>query len=190
MDSSISGCKYIMALPYVYYLQKAEYIKTIVVIYPAVCLSLGFVLAYYFSRRNYLPLQKLKTALETEDIAGNGTAMDEFSFFELKINNLINKKEQLQRKLTDNKEITRNNILFSMLKGKQSSVYQKASSFPDCDLFFKSDSFSVILFEIENGGEKLFKDNDEEAVFPIVTILIRDVFQKVTGDKYNVYFIY
>ncbi|HEX2945398.1 MAG TPA: AraC family transcriptional regulator [Clostridia bacterium] len=189
MDSSISGCKYIMALPYVYYLQKAEYIKTIVVIYLAVCLSLGFVLAYYFSRRNYLPLQKLKTALETEDIANNGTAMDEFSFFELKINNLISKKEQLQRKLTDNKEITRNNILFSMLKGKQSVVYQKESSFPDYDLFFKSDNFSVILFEIENGGEKLFKDNDEEAVFPIVTILIRDVFQKVTGDNYNAYFI-
>ena len=57
VGSALNDWKYVSVVPIRIFLEKVEYIKLLIVAYIVICLIIGCVIAYYFSRRNYRPLK-------------------------------------------------------------------------------------------------------------------------------------
>lgn len=184
VNSTFNRWKYVSVIPTKIFLEKVEYIKLLIAAYIAICLLIGCIIAYYFSRRNYRPLKKL-TQVVSNNIDVEDTDLNEFGYIEKSLFKLLDEKTHLDNKLAQQKDALRNNFLARLLKGRITNPLSVSESFKLYDIEFAGDDFVVIIFEIDNLDDALSLDKPEDV--ELVNFIIQHVNEEIFVDNYHGY---
>jgi AraC-like DNA-binding protein len=177
--SSVNSWRYVILTPEEIYLNKAEYIKTIVYLYIVFCLLLGFSLSAYYAKKNYEPIKKLTRYFESSPGREVPPEKNEFRFLENSIKKLLNIKQLAEEKLLRQDMELRRSYIAALLTGEKIA---DAEDFP-AGSELRGPDFVVIVFKIKNISKRMMKpgsDNREEAME-----LSRFVVNSVTGELFR-----
>ncbi len=188
-QSQFTEWEYITALPSYIYLRKVKHIKTVIIIYIAVCLALGSSLAYYLARRSYNPLKRL---IQKTIQNGGGAYLpnqNEFNFLEHTLDDLLYEKESFINRLRSQRGAIRNNLVAKIVKGSSSFTPNFLSKCKANGIYFPEDYFFVISFSVEEIGEKFMKDDlelDEDSV-ELVNFVVFNIAEEITNENHTGY---
>jgi two-component system response regulator YesN len=194
VKSDVADWEYGSIIPMEIFLEKVNYIRTIIIIYVALCFIIGGIIVYSITRRNYSPLIRImqlfgeiadRPADKTEEAPKN-----EFKFIESSINRLINEKETFQNKLRQQNEALRYNFLTRMMKRRIWSYSTIDNAFESYGITFKSDDFMVMTFTIDDLSRLFFDENaeDTEENMQLIYIMVKNVSKELIGEKHLGYF--
>lgn len=188
--SSITGWKYISIMPSTDYLKELNNAELVIILSFFLCLFIGSLVAYSFSKKIYNPLNKLISLFNSNDKTQNKFRDNEYTFIEKSILNILTEKEKVFKKLDDQKEMLKENFLRRLLIGNISSLPSEPLS-DMYDINFSSDNFSVILIYIEDYSDlfyKKFKPVPEE-IIEISEFILRNIFQEIMNIEQLCYLI-
>lgn len=188
IKSNITGWKYIAVIPKNVYLKKARLVRNAMIYSIFLCLLVGGVLAWIFTKKNYKPLRAITSMIYQQP--GNLPRFDyinEWHLINNAIKNYINENQSLQKKLSDQMPIIRNYFFTRLLTGKIEDVdtIKTMADFLKLDINF--DCFTVILIMIDD--YKKFKCDNSEPAQEIIRVTIENIaeeFYNKAGRGYAV----
>jgi two-component system response regulator YesN len=184
VGSALNDWKYVSVVPIRIFLEKVEYIKLLIVAYIVICLIIGCVIAYYFSRRNYRPLKRL-TQVVSNNIDVDDTDLNEFGYIEKSLVRLLDEKASLDNRLAQQKDALRNNFLARLLKGRFINPLSVSESCKLYGIRFVSEDFAVLIFETDNLDDVLALDKPEDV--ELANLIIQHVNEEIFVDNYHGY---
>lgn len=186
IKSGFINWDYISIVPSGIYLQKVKHIKAIVMLYLAACLIVGFCLVYYLAKRSYSPLKKLIQMTIQKVGDSPPTHLNEFSFLEHSLNELLYEKEDFKNKLKNQSETIRNNLIAKIVKGGCNHNQNFISECKSHSLYFQNDYFIVINFCIEEIGPGFLENGAElnEDVIELVNFIVRNITEEMVNEKH------
>lgn len=178
--SSITGWKYISIMPSTDYLKELKNAELVIILNFFLCLSIGSLVAYLFSKRIYNPINKLISLFNSNSRNINKFQDNEYVFIEKSILNILSEKEKVYKKLDDQKEMLRESFLRRLLVGNISSVPSETIS-DMYDINFFSDNFLVILIYIEEYSDLFFQKFKPvpEEIIEISEFILKNIFQEI-----------
>jgi YesN/AraC family two-component response regulator len=183
--------KYISVTPEKVYMERTEYIRKITLFGFFFCLFLGGLLSYFFSKKNYFPLADLFKNVITKASKFASKNGNEYEIIKSAFEDIIETKNQIDKKLSSQKGVIRSNYLAKLLKGRFDSIPSIAEVLSTFDVTFDSDKFAVILFDIEdiegNYKEKdLLSFNKDFQLTQFIIINISEEMYSEIGKAYGV----
>lgn len=183
--------KYISVTPEKVYMEKTKYIKKITLFGLFLCIFLGGLLSYIFSRKNYFPLAELfENVIAKASKAANRNG-NEYEIIKAAFEDIVDARDQIDKKLSSQKGVIRANYLDKLLKGRFDSIPSMAEVLTSFDVTFDSDKFAVILFEIEdtegvNQEKDLLTFNKDFQLTQFIIINISEEMFSEIGKAYGV----
>ena len=153
---------------YLYLVDKTEFQKSIyaarrqIILFNLLGIGAMVLVAYFFTRRNYRPVQKILNIFGSTD----EVSKSEFRYIESRISDMVAQNQaysKITEKLQDN--VIRSAFL-SRLLNERVPISNKAEILESLGLSFPHPQFIVVLFYIEINDEMFFdhqNDNTEEA---------------------------
>jgi AraC-like DNA-binding protein len=182
--------KYVYIIPEEIFLNKVRYINQITFIAMIFCLLLGTFVSYFFSRKNYNPINrlinKISNTFEINFEAGN----EEFNFIEKTLDIAFKERKLIDEKLKQQNYMLKYNFLVKLLKGKIDNSKTINESLTSFDINFNSNYFSVMLFYIEDFEEYFSEDKENISTnekMITVEFILSKVIEEVTADKNKVF---
>jgi AraC-type DNA-binding domain-containing proteins len=168
------------------FLEKVEYIKNIIYIYIIMCLISGLLVAYFFAKKNYSPVEKMTKMFNNRLGKLSSKEENEFSFLENSLKKLFDENESFFTKLSQQNEAMRNNLLIRLAKGRINNVKTLRDSLEAYTIKFESDNFLVIIFSIDKLCNQYFEENDKENedAANLIYFIIRNVVEELLEKKY------
>lgn len=187
ITSEKTGWKYISIIPAQIFFEEAKHIKRIVLISIFLCMTVGSFMAYIFSKRNYMPIDRMIRTLNARSaLVYSSEYSDEINFIEESMLSFIDEKEKMYKKLDKQKLLLKKNFLSRLLKGqvREELIYETCENY---DIEFQSDYFAVMLFYIEDYSNLFFEDNieDIDQAMEIAYFVISNVSNEILNDKYR-----
>lgn len=150
ISSQVNDWKYISILPQKVFLQKAQYIRNVIYISILLCLLIGILASYYFTRKNYNPVRKLIQIFQgkfkrTETIETIG-----YDYIEESILKIIDENEEIKTQLDKQNDVLRNNFLERLIKGRVSDSISIREACESYGISFNYNNFLIIVFYIED----------------------------------------
>ena len=180
--------EYISLVPTYIFLSKVQYIKNIIYIYIAVCLTLGIFAAFYLAKRNYSPVEKLKQMfINRLGEAGSETG-NEFMFLENSLKAVLDENRSISASLKQQKTAQVNNLFVKLLKGRFGSQQRIKASLELYDVKFESECFMVAAFSIESFNRELFGEviNNEDGI-NLIYFIVKNIVEELFSEKNGVY---
>lgn len=150
VDSKIMDWKYVSIIPTRIFMKKISNINKISFYIILIALSIGCVISYFFSRRNYNPVNDLISIVKKSTACNENTKSNEYDFIKEVIQKTINQQGELHQKLDEQEIIMRRNFLLRLLTGKIGNKIPINELLASYDIEFYSDQFAVMLFNIED----------------------------------------
>lgn len=122
ISSQMNEWKYIFALPSIVFMKKVKYIKSLIWCSILLCLFIGGIVAYIFTRKNYNPIQNIIEALASRAGIELNPNLNEYSFIQQAINNTLDEKEIIQEKMEKQKMTLRSAFLARLIKGSSDQI--------------------------------------------------------------------
>ncbi|HHV95897.1 MAG TPA: helix-turn-helix transcriptional regulator, partial [Clostridiaceae bacterium] len=158
ISSTQNKWKYIFMMPSFIFMEKVKYIKTLMMYSILMCLFIGGIVAYIFTKKNYDPIYKMVQALAGRVGIELNPGLNEYSFVQQAINNTLNEKEIIMEKLEKQNLALRSSFLARLIKGKYDQTVPIEEALSSYDIQWISDLFCVMLFYIEYlNKNKLFQ---------------------------------
>jgi two-component system response regulator YesN len=185
MTSARSGLKYISMIPSSLYWKKAESVRNLTIASSLLSLCGGVLLATFFLRRNYHPLQRLVEAFSGKSEVGYGRGNNEFQFIQQTFDSTLTKMDTLMTKMGQQRHILRNNFLSRLLKGRLDSQIPVDESLATFDIQFKSDQFAVILMYLENDSPffQRVEGFHEEGKRKLLQFIVTNILEEIAGKR-------
>lgn len=178
ISSNTTKWKYVSIIPRRIFYSKAKFIQNITVISTLLCLIVGSMIAYAFTKKNYNPLKRLVQVIRDKENEGTADDSNEYGFITDSILNTIKQKNEAYQKLKNQNSLLKNNFLLKFLKGTFEKSIPVEEAITNYDIKFYSDFFSVMLFDIEDYG--IFDKGDSDSVEGMK--LARLVVENVAGE--------
>ena len=119
VKSKSTGWSYVAVIPSTQILDKVYYVKRLSVIIIAIALILSAMLAFSFSRGSYYKLRKITDAILSSRTSSFGkNYKNEWDLINQSIYDFIDENESLQKKLSDQMPVLRNNFYMRLLDRK------------------------------------------------------------------------
>ena len=187
--SDVNDWEYISAIPTNIYLEKVQRIKTILYIYVAICLLIGFLIAYIIAKRNYDPLKRLISIFENNQSGAPDAGQNEFSYLENSLRDLLDEQANYRKKIDQQYETLRNNFINRLLKGRIRNINLLKSACETYDIVFKSSSFIVMTFSIEDHKALFFNEKmeDDDDTVNLIYFIINAVKEEFNDKNHYVY---
>jgi AraC-like DNA-binding protein len=174
--------KYITVTPEYVFWQKASYIRDIMWGEIVLCVIGMGLLSFYFVRRNYNILREITSFVRARVRSEMVWKGDEFSYIRQALSASIEDKEAAESLLGRQAPALRENLLVSLLEGRERSVpLEELLSI--CDVRFPHQSFCVLVAHIENVNDELWQQGHEEGldVFELARIAVKNVLEEILG---------
>ncbi len=187
VSSEVNKWKYVSVLPSSIFLEKAQYIRNLTLISLAICLIGGGVLAYYFARKNYNPVNELVELLSEKAKISFETTKHEYEFIKGIVYHTFDEKEEINRRLEQQNSAMRANFVERLLKGRLERNFPLDDALTSYHMSFASDRFAVLLFYIEDYSG-LFKDSSEqdlEQKLKFVHLIIKNIVEELAGQRHS-----
>ena len=191
ISSQVTDWKYITIIPENVFMEKMQYIKKLTSFAVLLWLLIGGIAAFFYSRKNYLPISKLVQTLASKTGISEDKAKNEYSFIQEAITNTINEKDKIAEMIEQQKKVLRASFLARLLKGRIESNISIYDAFSSYDFELYSDKFAVMLFYIESysGFSVGTKTEDRAEDLKLVQFVISNVIEELTGQKYKGYMV-
>ncbi len=150
LDSEITNWKYLSIIPIEVFWAKARFIRKVTYLCVAVCLLIGFLCAYYFSKQNYNPIDKLVNLFIDEGRPFEKNRSNEYNFIQTSIIQTIEYNKKTQQALQQQKETMRIQFLVRLLKGNISSHISIDDAIESYDIALKDGYYTIELLYIED----------------------------------------
>mgnify|MGYP005837810125 CR=1 FL=1 len=176
---------YVSVIPAKLFAEKADHIRKLIIGSIFLCLVVGGLVAYFFTRRNYNPIRELVNALANKAGIPLEKKYNEYRFIQEAISSTINEKEEIKEKLKRQDSVIRSNFMTRLLKGRLENSIPLDEALTSLDIKFISEHFAVILFYIEDYSE-LFNEHeklDNEERLKLVQFIIANVVEELAGQK-------
>ena len=186
-DFSDLNWKYVSVIPAKIFSERAEHIRKTVYISVFLCLVIGGLLAFFFTRKNYNPMNDLVKALAAKAGIPFGKRLNEYKFIQEAISSAINEKEEIKDRLKRQDLLLRSNFLTRLLKGRVENSLPLDEALTSLDIHFNSEHFAVILFYIEDYSE-LFKDEcnfGSEEQLKLVQFILANIVEELAERKHK-----
>ncbi len=182
VKSDISGWKHISIVPTQVFLDKAKYIKGVIAVCSLLCLLIGGLVAFIWSRKNYNPVKRMVDLLANRAGIPVDNKKNEFSFIEQSILHVLKEKDELNKQLKNQKDALRDNFLARLVKGnlKNSASIQDVGR--HYNINFEYDYFTVIIFNHIDESKNIFFEQtgrNADKALEITYFIIRNVVEEL-----------
>ncbi|MFC4025043.1 helix-turn-helix domain-containing protein [Oceanobacillus longus] len=179
VDSDVSDWTFITAVPTDQFYSKMSNLKQSTLLILFVTLVIGISLSIYLSNKQYKPIESITQLLhlKAKKTSGKIKLRDDFDHIRDSIQGIYKDKDQLQKKVDENKQYVREQFLLQLLKGKSSHREEWVQLAEDVTIPIHLPFFVIIIsFTEKIEGEKAFL-NRERLLHDLKEIS----FQKCTG---------
>lgn len=184
IKSQVNDWKLISIIPEGVFWAKVKYIRLLIVICIGLSLSIGGMIAYIYTKKNYDPIKKLIETIVNKLGKSLNNYNNEYNFIQETLSQTLEEKEQINKRLKQQKNQLRSNFMSQLLKGQlvNEVSIEKLLSF-DIDLV--SDYFSVMLFHIEGYDIAFFNEVDIKATekSELVQFIMTNIIEELVGQK-------
>lgn len=191
--SDTSYLKYVSVIPKRIFMQKSVYFWNVVIVYFILCLLIGGIAAYILTKRNYNPVHKLlKTLYNSDKTPNNGqTHFNEYKIINDKIHNILDERDNINRRFEQQRSIFRSSYLQKLLKGTLGENIPIHEGLSSLNISFISDQFAVMLIYIEDLGSFSSPDNQENSdkAFETVKFIISNIMEELTNQQHRGFMI-
>ena len=146
VTSQMSKWKYISVIPSEIFWSKVDFIKRLTLFSILLCLILGTLASYFFTRKNYNPVNELVHLLDKGIGTLSGKRHNEYRFIKDEMTNIISENKEINGRLKQQKAVLQSNFLIKLIKGKYHDSDFILKTLPIYDISFDSDNFAVMLF--------------------------------------------
>lgn len=177
IDSEIMPWKYITIIPSNIFWQKAQNLQKLIWFGIFICIIVGAIVAYAFTRLNYNPIDKMvETFAYREDSKKNGS-YNEYKYIQEAINSTLQEQREMENKLYQQNKVLKTNFLLRLLKGELQDEFLEEREFPAYDVSFSGESFVVVLFYLDNYGDS----------FELSQFILQNIFEELMNEEFNAY---
>jgi AraC-like DNA-binding protein len=189
IQSEKSGLKYVSVIPSRIFWMKAEYVRNFTYISILISVLGGVLLTLFFLRRNYHPLRRLVQAVAGQAGLPYERESNEFHFIENVFSNTLDEKEKISRRMKQQSNVLRSNVLARMLKGKLDGNIPVDDSATALGIHFESDTFGVLLFYIKESSRFFERIGNMEAngKLRLLHFIVTNVVEEIAGKNHAGY---
>ena len=190
-SSQIAEWKFVSIIPYSIFWEKIEYIRKLSFAGLFLCVILGAISAYAFSRKNYNPINKILNGLTKKQSLSFDSKYNEYSVILQAINDTLNEKESIRKKLENQNNILRINSLIRLLNGKIDETMPMQDILTSYDVHFDTNHFAVLLIHITDISEFLSKDSFEsrDKALMLVKFITINIFEEIVNRNHIGYMV-
>jgi len=185
ISSRQTAWKYVCVVPFSVFSEKVEYVKVLTLLGLFLCAFLEGIVAVYFLRRNYNPLNRVVSRLTTLSGLLYSREKNEFSFIHDSISRVYEEKETVSRELLRQNAAIRSNIVLKLLKGRYDAPSADGDALKAYGISFATDHFLVALFYAagpERGGEERMGEI-QRVVASVLRDVAEDSFRSYTAES-------
>lgn len=187
-SSGLTGWKLISAVSLENYRAQLSSIRNAYIVFLAFCLAVGVGISFYFTKRNYTPLQRVTelflSRLEGEKRGGG----DEFAFLERELAGLLKENRAYEQQIGHQKKDLRQMWLGRMLRGRVSSDQTFRTVCGDYEIRFSGGPFFVVGVTLQDCGNLISKEEGtEEETLAMVNFMVSSVLEELFRPEYSAY---
>jgi two-component system, response regulator YesN len=193
IKSDITNWKYISIIPQSVFQQRIKYAYQIFFTSVMLCLVIGGGIAYFLTKRNYNPLDKLISLfnIKTNMMEVEESVYNEYDFIEKSIINIIREKEKVYNTLDQQMDVLKNNFLSRLIKGQLDSNISFQDTCQTYNIYLDGNCFGVILFYLEDFSNLYFnteaKAANSEEIIKTVHFILKNIVEDKLREKYKGY---
>lgn len=190
-ESDVSRLKYVSIVRREIVMEKSEFTEKLMIASIILCLIFGGAVSVLFTWRNYNPVRELIRIVQNGKIKNAyDRSGNEYQFIYEAIQDALQEKESINRKLKQQSSVVRADFLHKLLKGKFGNISVHHNAFYALDMQFISSDFMVVLLSIEDKGKliSLGTGDDFEAKSKLPSFVITNVFEELLGEGYKNFF--
>lgn len=174
IKSDVNNWIYGFAVPYSVFFKRLNILSGISVISIGFCLFLATAAIYYFTRKNYTPIEALIQIFSKYDSSYLGND-DEHKYIENIARKMIAERDEMNNKINENKMELKNNFLIKLLRGKINDEQISINLCKEYEISF-SNRIAVILIKPKQSDNNKFQD--KSLTFDIFRFIVKDSFEK------------
>lgn len=187
--SDVNDWKYITIVPKSIFSKKAMSIKYLISACIGACLIFGIIMAYFLSRKNYMPLSRLIDIFPDKDESKLNNYDNEFNFIEDSIKQVLDKTEHDGKIINTQKLALKKSFLSRLAKGNISQNISIDDIFSTYGIKFEGDTFIFMLFCIEDLGNLESKNEEgsdvEEKDVELAQFVISNIMGELLEDGFD-----
>ena len=174
IESDYKGLYYVSTVPQSIFISNQRRVNVVFMLGISLCLIAALLMSFYFTKRNYGPIQKITDFLNKNFDAMKISDEDDVKFIEKSLVYLIEDRKNNKEKMLRHKEEARIAFLRKMLNGTSNhrTFYQRMQVY---DIEFDSNIFTVMVIEIEDDWKK----GSFETIILMLNKYIQDIFEEV-----------
>lgn len=143
------GWEYVSIIPFKSIIGQANLIKYWSMFVVMFALVIGLIVSLFFSAKLSKPIDTIAGLFKDHD--EQSESQDVFKYIENKVTNLVYKNESIEKTLSENMPILRNNYLVSLLTGKTQDVEEIRNRFNYYNIdFYLDGSYLVYIISVDN----------------------------------------
>lgn len=188
IHSKTTNWKYVVAIPTKLYLQKARFVRNIMIYSILCCLLVGGILSWLFTNKNYKPIHYIINTVGA--IIGN-TPSNKFITYkdiEATIDTMIEKDQLLQNRLNTQNKILQKHFINRLITGQIRDPDYIQSAFESYGIKLKSNLFAILLFYIEDYSTFYNNNQDQynaDESIGLVRFIITNVVEELINSRKN-----
>lgn len=186
ISSGYNQWKYISVIPTDRFMQKVNYIKSLMIVVVSTVIALGFFLSYLFARRSYLPIKRIMSKLGS--IFGNKpvSIKNELEFIEEVAFEAISENAVIKKSVKQQEPIMQWNILTHLIKGNiNNSMQTNYEALKALGISFSYNWFCVSTIHIDSYTDFVKDDSLERCT--LIKFIITNVAEELARKDYIAY---
>lgn len=183
--SDMTDWVYGFVLPNSVFFDKLNILNTISVVSIVVCLLIATIIIYYFTRKNYSPIDAIMQLFAKFDNSAANIDKDEYEYIQNVAEKIVSERDEIYKKLDLNKLELRNHFLLRLLRGR---IFDEKTFVELCNehnIKFKNSKFAVISISPMQADENTLKTISSD----ILQFMIKNSFEAQANMKYKGYVV-
>lgn len=158
-----NGWKFVSVVPMQVVLKQVNAVKDIALLMLLFILIGGIVASYVMTYRNYTPIRDVvRTIMKENDAHRREDTDNELDYIKQSIVRTLNEKAQMDQTLKRQAPVIQANFLSRLVKGHIDRTALDDDSLAFMGIHFESDTFGVIVLEIEGGRDDAADNTEQE----------------------------
>lgn len=187
IKSSYNHWTYVTVLPTKAFMDKAIYIKKVILAIVCLSLFLGLVISVYLTKRNILPIRETMLTLRKVFKGELGNGRNEYDFLKNGITKLINSHEEMKRSMENQGMLMKSTFLSRLIRGEISDEGEIEILSEHLGIQLKGKMYVAVIIVLNRFFDLVKRETLIEQ--DINRVIIEDVINKHIGDSCYTYIL-
>lgn len=180
--SDIANFNYVFVIPKNVYMGRINQIRYLTIFSITLCLFVGGFLSFFYSRRNYSPINSIVDILLNDKELMSYNNKDEIKFITSSLKWIIEERRKNKELLMEQRKLIRNNFLIRLINGKLDNELKIKEALHGYQIYFNSEYFAALIMYLETADI----DDKGDSSRPPRGFIIQKAFDEFFTQNYNV----